>query len=98
MQKLITDRLNIETTFTDDAGLKILVADGISFAFDTQGPSSWICVDVTVLENARSFESAVFFYMDWLEDILASYTAIDAYALRYMLFANGTANDLTYED
>ena len=96
--KINTTRLNTEVTIVENnTDTKLLKAEGITFEFDAQNPKAWVCTAITVTRNAREFESGIFFYMDWLEDILDSFDEIDQYALHYMLFALSIEQDLTIE-
>ena len=93
-----TNRLNTEVVIVENnSNTKLLKAEGITFEFDAQDSNAWVCTDVIVTRQARSFGSGVFFYMDWLDDILQSFPEVDEFALHYMLFALCIADDITYE-
>jgi hypothetical protein len=91
--------MNLKVTVTETAKDTVtLEADGVEFEFDTAiANKRWICNSVKVLPNSYEFESLLFFYADWLEDIFDSFPQIDQFTVRYMLFAYDIAAELSID-
>lgn len=95
-----TSRLDTEVAIVEHGTTTTIKAEGIIFEFDTEihPDGKWHCTNITVTREARMFESTVFFYMDWLEDIFDNLIEIDQYVVHYMLFALNIEQDLTIGD
>ena len=86
----------------DDKAITVM-AGGITFDFDgaVAGDDFWWCDNVYVEGDVEAvFESSVFFWADWLEDFMEGMKTngyeVGEWQLRFMLFSNGIAEDLTY--
>ncbi len=94
-KKMKTKRLKLQVDIdkSPDASADILVTceGGLLLKFDKCG-ETYTCVDTDLIQPTE-FESLIFFYLDYYDDIKSSLPAgeFDLLSIDYMLFANSLA-------
>ena len=86
---------NDEIHYKKNSDSVTVLVKGIQFDFDILAKGSLVCVDVNIVDQIKAqFESTIFFWFDWLEDIVKSISKIDIETVRYQVSINQITSKL----